>query len=37
MNMDTTGTVSAGNTAKAYQVSLDGDMTGQVLDVREYV
>jgi NAD(P)-dependent dehydrogenase (short-subunit alcohol dehydrogenase family) len=37
MHMDTTGTLSASDTAKAYQVSLDGDMTGQVLDVRAYV
>jgi len=36
MGMDTDGTLSAADTAKAYQVSLEGDMTGQVLDVRDY-
>jgi len=36
MGMDTDGTLSAADTAKAYQVSLEGDMTGQVLDVRNY-
>ena len=37
MNMDTAGTLSAADTARAYRASLDGDMTGQVLDVRKYV
>jgi len=36
MGMDTEGTLSAADTAKAYHVSLEGDMTGQVLDVRDY-
>lgn len=36
MGMDTTDTLSAADTAKAYQVSLEGDMTGQVLDVLAY-
>jgi len=36
MGMDTAGTMSAIETARAYQASKDGDMTGQVLDVREY-
>jgi len=36
MGMDTSGTLSAADTAKAYSVSLEGDMTGQVLDVQAY-
>jgi len=36
MGMDTTGTLSAADTAKAYKVSLEGGMTGQVLDVQAY-
>jgi NAD(P)-dependent dehydrogenase (short-subunit alcohol dehydrogenase family) len=36
MGMDTTGTLTAADTAKAYGVSLEGDMTGQVLDVQAY-
>ena len=30
------GSMSAQETAKAYKVSLEGDMTGQVLDVRDH-
>jgi NAD(P)-dependent dehydrogenase (short-subunit alcohol dehydrogenase family) len=36
MSMDKAGTMSAIETAKAYQFCLAGDMTGQVLDVRDY-
>jgi NAD(P)-dependent dehydrogenase (short-subunit alcohol dehydrogenase family) len=36
MGMDTAGTMSAAQTAIAYKISVDGDMSGQVLDVREY-
>ncbi len=36
MGMDAAGTLSAAETAKAYGVSVEGDMTGQVLDVREF-
>lgn len=36
MGMDTAGTMSAAETARSYQVSMEGNMTGQVLDVREY-
>ena len=36
LGMDTTGSMSASETAKAYQASLTGEMTGQVLDVRDY-
>lgn len=36
MGMDTAGSMSAIETAKAYQACVEGDMTGQVLDVREY-
>ena len=36
LGMDTAGSMSALETAKAYRASLLGDMTGQVLDVREY-
>ena len=34
--MDKAGTMSATETAKAYQSSVAGNMTGQVLDVRDY-
>ena len=36
MGMDATGSMSATETARAYQASIDGDMTGQVLDVRDF-
>lgn len=36
MGMPPAGTLSAVETAKAYQVALEGEMTGQVLDVRDY-
>ena len=36
MNMDKAGTMPAIETAKAYQSCVAGDMTGQVLDVRDY-
>lgn len=36
MGMDTRGTMSPLETAKAYKASVEGDMTGQVLDVRKY-
>ena len=36
MGIPVAGSMSAQETAKAYQVSLEGDMTGQVLDVRDY-
>lgn len=36
MGMDTAGTMSAGETAKAYLAGINGQMTGHVLDVREY-
>jgi NAD(P)-dependent dehydrogenase (short-subunit alcohol dehydrogenase family) len=36
MGMATAGTMSAIETAKAYKASVDGQMTGQVLDVRDY-
>ncbi len=36
MGMDSAGTMSAAETAKAYRVSVEGDMTGQVLDVRDF-
>jgi NAD(P)-dependent dehydrogenase (short-subunit alcohol dehydrogenase family) len=34
--MATAGTMSAAETAKAYKACVDGPMTGQVLDVRDY-
>ena len=37
MGLGSEGTLSAADTAKAYKVSLEGDMTGKVLDVRKYV
>ena len=36
MGMDAAGSMSATETARAYQASIDGDMTGQVLDVRDF-
>ncbi len=36
MGMDKAGTMSAIETAKAYQSCTAGDMTGHVLDVRDY-
>ena len=36
MGMGPSGTMSAAETAKAYQASVLGDMTGQTLDAREY-
>jgi NAD(P)-dependent dehydrogenase (short-subunit alcohol dehydrogenase family) len=36
IGMPADGTLSAAQTAIAYQAALDGDMTGKVLDVREY-
>ncbi|OQX35674.1 MAG: short chain dehydrogenase [Oceanospirillales bacterium LUC14_002_19_P2] len=37
MGMGTEGTLSAAQTANAYQASIEGKMTGQILDVRDYV
>lgn len=37
MGMGPDNTVSTVNTAKTYLASIDGDMTGQTLDVRDYV
>ena len=36
MGMDAVGSMPATETARAYQASIDGDMTGQVLDVRDF-
>ncbi len=36
MGLPLAGSMSAQETAKAYIVSLEGDMTGHVLDVRDY-
>lgn len=36
MGMPPVGTMPAAETAKAYKASVQGDMTGQVLDVRSY-
>ena len=36
MGMGSAGTMSAIETARAYQACVVGDMTGQVLDVRDY-
>ena len=36
MGLDGAVTLSSAETAKAYQACLAGDMTGQVLDVRDY-
>ncbi|GAA4651173.1 short chain dehydrogenase [Kistimonas scapharcae] len=37
MGMGTEGTLPAEQTANAYQASIEGNMTGQILDVRDYV
>ena len=36
MGMDSSDGMSAANTAKAYQAALEGSMTGEVIDVRNY-
>jgi NAD(P)-dependent dehydrogenase (short-subunit alcohol dehydrogenase family) len=36
MGMGIAGTMSAAETAKAYRAAVQGDMTGQVLDARDY-
>ena len=36
MGMGPAGTMSAAETAKAYQACVQGDMTGQALDARDY-
>jgi len=36
MGIDKSGTMSVTEIAKAYQAAVEGDMTGQVLDVRDY-
>ena len=36
LGMDTAGAMSAAETARAYVASIQGDMTGQVLDVRDF-
>jgi len=36
MGMGTAGTMSAVETANAYHASVDGEMTGQVLDARDF-
>jgi len=36
MGMGSAGTMSAIETARAYQACVEGDMTGQVLDVRDH-
>jgi NAD(P)-dependent dehydrogenase (short-subunit alcohol dehydrogenase family) len=36
MGMDTSGSMSAADTALAYKASVEGDVNGQVLDVRDY-
>ena len=36
MGMPAAGTMSAAETAKAYEAAVNGDMTGQVLDVRDF-
>ena len=37
MGMDSSDGMSAADTAKAYQAALEGSMTGEVIDVRNYV
>jgi NAD(P)-dependent dehydrogenase (short-subunit alcohol dehydrogenase family) len=37
MGMDSSGGMSAADTANAYQAALEGSMTGEVIDVRNYV
>ncbi len=36
MGMDSSDGMSATDTAKAYQAALEGSMTGEVIDVRNY-
>jgi NAD(P)-dependent dehydrogenase (short-subunit alcohol dehydrogenase family) len=36
MGMDSSGGMSAADTAKAYQAGLEGTMSGEVIDVRDY-
>jgi len=36
MGMDSASGMSAADTAKAYQAALEGSMTGEVIDVREF-
>ena len=36
MGMDSSAGMSAADTAKAYQAALEGDMTGEVIDVLDY-
>jgi hypothetical protein len=36
MGMDSSDGMSAADTAKAYQAALEGSMTGEVIDVRNY-
>jgi hypothetical protein len=36
LGMDTAGSMTAAETAKAYQASVQGSMSGQVLDARDY-
>jgi NAD(P)-dependent dehydrogenase (short-subunit alcohol dehydrogenase family) len=37
MGMDSSDGMSAADTAKAYQAAIEGSMTGEVIDVRNYV
>ena len=37
MGMDSSNGMSATDTAKAYQAALEGSMTGEVIDVRNYI
>jgi NAD(P)-dependent dehydrogenase (short-subunit alcohol dehydrogenase family) len=37
LGMDPSSGISAADTARAYKASVEGDETGQVLDVRDYV
>lgn len=37
MGMDSSTGMSAADTAKAYQAAIEGSMTGEVIDVRNYV
>jgi len=37
MGMDSAGGMSATDTSKAYQAALEGSMTGEVVDVRNYI
>jgi len=36
MGLPTTGTMTAADTARAYQASIMGDMNGQIIDARKY-